>query len=201
MLNHPEEPLPKKLYQVSMDSFYRADTFCRKSERNAKLAVKKLQLRRVKKAFGLDYMTLLEQEASPEELDKCMRDGHHKLDLINKEIRALRAEKASLDDMLQRKLAHGAEYAEHTEAEHEHPAAPSAPANKNAPPGGTSSNTGAKSPKDLKDEKEAEPTPANLEAEEGMEFAVPPKVAEASHEEEFVVLAHPRADEQEKCKE
>ena len=99
-----EESLQSMLYRTSMNTFHRAEIFCKKTERNAKLAVKKLQLRQVKKTFGVDYMTLLEKDANPDELEQCMRDGHEKMGNINKDIRTLRAEKTSLDDLLQQKL-------------------------------------------------------------------------------------------------
>uniref|UniRef100_A0A7S3P6T4 Uncharacterized protein n=1 Tax=Amphora coffeiformis TaxID=265554 RepID=A0A7S3P6T4_9STRA len=196
MLNHLDDPLPQKLYQVSMDTFYRADTLCRKSERNAKLAVKKLQARRVKKAFGLEYMTLLEKEASPEQLDKCMRDGHEKIDLINKDIRALRAEKASLDDELKRKLAHGTEHAD--AAEHEHAVPSGTQTDANNQQSEASNHMGKETATDQKQAKKVEPSQAKMEAGEGMEFAVPPRVGEVDDEEEFVVLA---ADEPDQRKE
>jgi len=181
-----DDPLSQKLYQISMETFYRADTLCRKSERNAKLALKKLQARHVKKDFGLKYMTLLEKEASPDELDKCMRDGHEKIDLINKDIRALRAEKASLDDELKRKLAHRTEHAEageHDRTSH------STQINTNNQQFGESNRTEIDARKDQKNEKKTEQTGANAQGCEGMEFAVPLGISEVNDEEEFVVLA------------
>ena len=94
-----------KVYRTSLKAFYHADNFCRKSGRNAKLAVKKHQLRQAKSRFGMDYLTLLEQDAGYEELDQCLREGHMKVGMINKDIQALRAEKKSLDELLKDKLA------------------------------------------------------------------------------------------------
>ena len=122
MLNQKEEEsLSSMLYRASVNTFHRADIFCRKTERNAKLAVKKLQLRQVKKSFGIDYMTLLEKEANPDELDRCLRDGHEKMGNINKDIRTLRAEKTSLDDMLKQKLVRKPDVQASVEpSEHQH---------------------------------------------------------------------------------
>lgn len=193
MLNHQQEEIPKKIYQASMDTFYWADTFVKKSERNAKLAIKKLQLRRVKKAFGLDYMTLLEKDATPEQLDHCMREGHENMDRIHKDIRALRAEKASLDDELKRKRVHGT-----NEGEHEQTEACVAPENTDDSSSGMKSDTIAEPPNERKDSTVVEPASVREETEDGMEFAFPPRAAEADQEEEFVVLTEDNDVDQDK---
>jgi hypothetical protein len=94
-----------KAYKASLMAWYKTDIFCRKSGRNAKLAVKKHQLQQAKKSFGVDYLTLLEQDAGFEKLDECLRDGHMKVGMIKKDIQALRAEKTSLDELLKQKVA------------------------------------------------------------------------------------------------
>ena len=104
MLTEKRAITQTKMFKASMNAFYRTDHFCRKSERNAKLTVKRIQLHQVKKSFGLDYMNLLEKEASAEKLDECLRDGHMKIGLLNKSIHTLRAEKASLDERLKERL-------------------------------------------------------------------------------------------------
>lgn len=115
------ELLADLVHRRSINALYRADVFCRKSERNAKIVVKKLQLRRAKKAFGVDYMTLLEKEATSEDFERCLRSGYEKIGVIHKEIRTLRAEKASLDDILKQKLAQTYASDEFGEAEVESP--------------------------------------------------------------------------------
>lgn len=104
-MKHPEgESLAHAIKRGSLNSFYRADIFCRKSERNAKLVVKKFELRHAKKTFGMDYMNLLEKEASQDDFEQCLRNGYEKIGVIHKDIRHLRAEKSSLDDLLKQKL-------------------------------------------------------------------------------------------------
>jgi hypothetical protein len=117
MLNREKEIKQSKVYKESLEAIYRVDIFCRKSGKNAKLAVKKHQLREAKKTFGLDYLTLLEKDASYDELDECLREGHMKVGLLNKDIQALRAEKKSLDELLQAKLARVKEPDVHKEEE------------------------------------------------------------------------------------
>lgn len=100
-----DEPLVATIRRKSINSFHRADIFCRKSDRNARLALKKVQLSQAKKSFGLDYMTLLEQEtSSPDELESCMRAGYEKIGVLHKDMKTLRAEKKSLDELLWQKL-------------------------------------------------------------------------------------------------
>ena len=142
MSNEKEESLSSVIHRATLNTLYRADVFCRKSERNAKLAVKKIQLRQVKKSFGIDYMTLLEKEATPEQLDECLRNGHEKIDLIHKEMRTLRAEKTSLDDLLRHKLIHKSD--EDTEEHNE----TSASTNENHQDGKNPAKTNVKSDKE-----------------------------------------------------
>ena len=109
MLNYSQEQHERlqktPVYQKSVKAFYRADVFCRKSGKNAQLAVKKHQLRKTKKTFGVDYLTLLENEASHEQLDQCLREGHLQVGMLQKDIQKLRSEKKGLDLWLQDKLA------------------------------------------------------------------------------------------------
>ena len=99
MLNHSQQEQLQKMpvYEKSLKAFYHADHFCRKSGKNAQLVVKKHQLRKTKKTFGVDYLTLLEKEASHEQLDQCLRQGHLQVGMIQKDIQKLRSEKKGLD--------------------------------------------------------------------------------------------------------
>jgi hypothetical protein len=115
-----DEPLVETIRRKSINSFHRADIFCRKSDRNARLVLKKVQLKQAKKTFGLDYMTLLEkEESSPDELDSCMRAGYEKIGVLHKDMKTLRAEKKSLDELLRQKLLRNKQEEEHEEQEKE----------------------------------------------------------------------------------
>ena len=182
MSNEKEESLSSVIHRATLNTLYRADVFCRKSERNAKLAVKKIQLRQVKKSFGIDYMTLLEKEATPEQLDECLRNGHEKIDLIHKEMRTLRAEKTSLDDLLRHKLIHKSD--EDTEEHNE----TSASTNENHQDGKNPAETNVKSDKELE-----VVVPSSQGDEETGEEVVESAPTFNDDDEEFIVLPPPSA--------
>ena len=134
-------------------------------------------------------MTLLEKDASPEELEQCLRDGHDKMGVLNKDIRALRAEKTSLDEMLERKLVRKTDEAETQQDDNARYESTSPPTNPHL--------------------SEEQPTPNNQnwadeenkggddlttpEEEEEQEIHVPatPNVVESNQEDDFVVLTPP----------
>ena len=203
MLNQQEkeESLSSLIVRTSVNTFHRAEIFCKKPERNAKLALKKHQLNQVKKSFGVDYMNLLEKDANPDELEQCMRDGHEKMGNLNKDIRMLRAEKTSLDDLLKQKLVpKPASHQQQTEVE---------PARYQYTPGMDSleakvDSSTAAGENVTSDEKtpqveafvDAQANPPTAEANESGEIIPPgqPSATGNDQEDEFVVLPPPRED-------
>ena len=198
MLHQAEDPLQSKIYRASMNAFHRADILTRKSSRNARLAIKKLQLHQVKKSFGIEYMTLLEKNASLDELDRCLREGHDKIGVINKDIRTLVGEKTSLDELLQRKLVRKIDGADTHESdgssqESSTPPPPTNPEVSPSPHEAPEEDSQNDDSRDIGVRDEPSTTATTNEQEEGGEEeeidASPlPPVAEPSQEDTFVVL-------------
>jgi hypothetical protein len=99
-----EETRRQQLARQSKNSWISFSGFCKKSDKLAKIRFKKMQLNNQRKSFGVNYMTLLERNASQQELQKCISNAQIGMDIIQEEINALQGEAGRIDEKSRRKM-------------------------------------------------------------------------------------------------
>jgi hypothetical protein len=78
--------------------------FCEKSEFWAKMKLKKRQIKRCKKSFGVQYMDMIENKASADELDQCLQASQRRIEVIKNDLAELKGAVARIDEKMDNKL-------------------------------------------------------------------------------------------------
>eukprot|EP00523_Entomoneis_sp_CCMP467_P011313 CAMPEP_0168741432 /NCGR_PEP_ID=MMETSP0724-20121128/12511_1 /TAXON_ID=265536 /ORGANISM="Amphiprora sp., Strain CCMP467" /LENGTH=129 /DNA_ID=CAMNT_0008788937 /DNA_START=128 /DNA_END=517 /DNA_ORIENTATION=- len=99
-----EEPLKEAVVRKSVNSWLTTKSFCRKSDRNLRIAVKQAQLYRAKSSFGVEYMGKMESGSPDNDLDECVQSSRDKVGVLNDKIQSLQEDKQRIDEKLRSKL-------------------------------------------------------------------------------------------------
>jgi hypothetical protein len=78
--------------------------FFEKSEFWAKMKLKKRQLKRCKKSFGVQYMDMIESKASADELKQCVEASQRRIEVIKNDTADLKRAVARIDEKMSNKL-------------------------------------------------------------------------------------------------
>lgn len=99
------ESLGERIKRTTNNSFVRVKGLCKKSDKLARKKYKEHRLENRKKAFGVEYMNLLETgTASPQQLNQCMDKATAELNAIRQEIAAIQAKTERIDQKTKQKL-------------------------------------------------------------------------------------------------
>jgi hypothetical protein len=86
------------------NAWVRSMGFCEKSEFWAKIKLKKRLLKACKKSFGVQYMDMIESKASAEELDQCVQASQRRIEVIKRDIAALKRAVACIEEKTNNRL-------------------------------------------------------------------------------------------------
>jgi hypothetical protein len=78
--------------------------FFEKSEFWAKMKLKKRQLKRCKKSFGVQYMDMIESNASADELEQCVEASQRRIEVIKNDISDIKRAVTRIDEKMNDKL-------------------------------------------------------------------------------------------------
>jgi SpoVK/Ycf46/Vps4 family AAA+-type ATPase len=102
--NADAESIGERVARTTNNSFVRVKGFCKKSDKLARKKCKELQLENRKKAFGSEYMNLIELSAGPEHLNLCVQKATTDLNAIRREIAALHEKTERIDQKTKQKI-------------------------------------------------------------------------------------------------
>jgi hypothetical protein len=102
--NADAESIGARVKRTTNNSLVRVKGFCKKSDKLARKKVKEVQLENRKKAFGVEYMNLLEISASPQQLNLCVQKAVTELNAIRQEIATIREKTERIDQKTKQKI-------------------------------------------------------------------------------------------------